>query len=202
MKTIKDKYFAIIILIILAYILNLRFNFIPDEKVNLLLGFIALIISIISLGIADSKQSKLKIKLKVWNRNNTKFIGGKTEITNFAFELINKGKDAIEGLTVSFRFQESAYYKPSDNYQNNYYFKFGERIVVQNDTVKYLGITTEDNYIRYEHYIKEIDTWNKGKIAITIGGNDYLPYTFLIDHEEKDIIKNSSNSNPITYNKL
>ena len=89
------------------------------------------------------------------------------------------------------------YYQSTQNLQNHRYFFFGESIIAQNDTLKYLGKTNDDNYIRIEHYLKNIDNWNKGNLAITISANNFIPKTFIIKPSDKHKILNSNNNNRI-----
>jgi len=203
---LKWPYIAIIVLIIAAYsvawFLEYSDTFELDsfsEKINLAIAVIALIISIISLGIADPKQKKLKLKLSVWNRGEENRLPGSADISSYAFQLVNLNDQPLEDLVVAFRFQKSNFYKSDENPQNNNYFEFGHRIIAQNKMIKYLGIHASDNFVRFEHYLQEMSQWEKGKIAITISCRGFVPYTFQIDNDEKEELLKTTISDPKNY---
>ena len=197
MKKYKFQYLIVILLILVVYIIDLIFDVLPDDKLNLFIAFVALIIAVISLAISDPKPNKLKVILKVWNRNKPYLFNGGTEkAESFAFEIVNLGNDQLEDLNISFRFQNKIYHRPHPSNDSNRYFEFGNRLIVQNDILKYLGVTEHDNYVRFEHYLKDIEKWKLGKLAVTVGAAGYVPHTFLIDHTEKDEVIDTTNDKP------
>lgn len=197
MKKYKLQYLFLIVIIILGFTAEMVFDFLNDEKVNLLIAFIALITAVISMAISDSKPNKLKVMLKVWNRNRQLTIqSALPPAESFSFEIINMSNDQLEGLNISFRFQNKHYHRPHPSVDSNRYFEFGNRLIVQNDILKYLGVTEHDNYVRFEHYLKDIEKWKFGKLAITVGAAGYVPHTFLIDHTEKDDVIDATNDKP------
>ncbi|MBT8271850.1 MAG: hypothetical protein KJO25_07390 [Bacteroidia bacterium] len=168
------------------------------ENVNVLVGIIALIIAIISMGIADPKLKQLRLKISVWKRKEEQIDGG-DKINSLAFHLENLSKVPLEDLVVTFRFESSIYDSNTENNQNNSYFEFGDRIVVQNDTIKYLGINVADNWIRFQHYVKDFQEWDKGKIAITVSCREFVPTTIQIDVSDRDAILEARNERPKNY---
>jgi hypothetical protein len=196
MKKYKPQYLIPIALIIIMFFAELCFDFLNDDKVNLLIAFAALIIAVISMAISDPKTEDLKVQLQIWNRNKPYvFNGGKDKAESFAFEIINLGKNQLEGFNVSFRFQKKLYHRPHPANDSNTYFEFGNRLIVQNNMLKYLGITKEDNNVRFEHMLKELTDWKMGKLSITVAASGYIPHTFLIDHNEKDELLATNNKN-------
>tara|TARA_B110000908_G_C10210603_1_gene430014 strand:+ start:27 stop:641 length:615 start_codon:yes stop_codon:yes gene_type:complete len=196
MKKYKPQYLIPIALIIIMFFAELCFDFLNDDKVNLLIAFTALIIAVISMAISDPKTEHLKVQLQIWNRNKPYvFNGGKDKAESFAFEIINLGKNQLEGFNVSFRFQKKLYHRPHPANDSNTYFEFGNRLIVQNNMLKYLGITKEDNNVRFEHMLKELTDWKMGKLSITVAASGYIPHTFLIDHTEKDELLATNNKN-------
>jgi hypothetical protein len=196
MKKYKPQYLIPITLIIIMFFAELCFDFLNDDKVNLLIAFAALIIAVISMAISDPKTEDLKVQLQIWNRNKPYFFnGGKDKAESFAFEIINLGKNQLEGFNVSFRFQKKLYHRPHPANDSNTYFEFGNRLIVQNNMLKYLGITKEDNNVRFEHMLKELTDWKMGKLSITVAASGYIPHTFLIDHNEKEELLATNNKN-------
>ena len=188
MRKFKTQYLISIAIIVLIFFSELGFDFLNDDKVNLLIAFSALIIALISIAISDPKTEDLSLELQIWNRNKPYvFNGGKDKAESFAFEIINLDKkNQLEGFNVSFRFQKKLYHRPDRENDSNTYFEFGNRLIVQNNMLKYLGITKEDNNVRFEHMLKELTDWKMGKLSITVAASGYIPHTFLIDHTEKD----------------
>ncbi len=206
MGRIKRIYFVLIgvlAIIIVGFVLAVIFEQeftkrIDHDSGNFIIALIALIISVISIGIADPKLKQLKLKLSVWKRKEEQIEGGDM-INSLAFQLENRNSVPLEDLVVSFRFESSIYDSSTENNQNNSYFEFGERIVVQNDTIKYLGINAADNWIRFQHYVKEFQEWEKGKIAITVSCREFVPTTWQIDFEERDEILAATLEKPKNY---
>ena len=195
MKKYKTSYLISIAIIIIVFFVELRVDFLNDDKVNLLIAFSALIIALISMAISDPKTEYLDLELQIWNRNKPLTIQHDTpQAQSISFEIVNLGVQQLEGFNVSFRFPNKIYHRPHSSNDSNSYFQFGNRLIVQNDILKYLGISKEDNFLRFEHYLKNIEDWKMGKIAVTIGASGYVPHTFLIDHVEKDQLLATSNN--------
>ena len=187
MKKFKLEYKITVGIILLIFLVELIFDFFSDDTANLLVAVIALVIAIISLAISDPKTEQLNLQLKIWNRNKPQTIqSGKPQAENFAFEIINLGSKQLEGLNISFRYPKKHYHRGNPNTDSNTYFEFGNRLIVQNDVVKYLGVTDDDNFIRYEHLLKDLESWKKEKITITVGARGYIPFTFIIEPKNKD----------------
>ena len=196
--SLKPRYYILIAIILLIGVSGQYLDLIHDDKINLNTALIALIISIISLGIADKKQRKLKLKFSVWKRKE-KQREGSDKINSIAFQLDNLNKVPLEDLVVSFRFEASIYDRSIDNNQNNSYFEFGERIVVQNDTIKFLGVDHADRFVRFQHYVRDFHKWEKGKIAVTVSCRNFIPTTHQIDFSERDELLEATYENPKNY---
>lgn len=186
MNNIKPKYWLLVgifamITALVLYCINLGCIDVGFAKV--LLSGVAISISLLAIGMSDRSQKKLKMRLEVWNTNrDTKQYVDNIFTHKFAFEVINDGKESLEGLIFSFRIpQKIVDERITENEQNNTTFKFGETLLVQNDMIKSLGITVDDNSIRFEHYLHNIQDWKKGRIRLTVSANGYLPKTFEID---------------------
>ena len=110
MKKFKTSYLISIAIIIIVFFVELRIDFLNDDKVNLLIAFSALIIALISMAISDPKIEDLNLQLQIWNRNKPYvFNGGNDKAESFAFEIINLDKkNQLEGFNVSFRFQKNS----------------------------------------------------------------------------------------------
>ena len=194
-----------IIIILLSTLITIAFAFLThrfkgiENLLSVTLGGIAIITSTVALGLSDKKQKTLKINLDFWKIRDSHSIAAENnaQVKLFAFEICNMCNEALNEFIVSIRLPDRNYYQSNQNLQNHRYFSFGESIIAQNDTLKYLGISKDDNYIRIEHYLKNIDNWNKGNIAVTISANNFTPKTFIIKPSEKQKILNSNNNNRI-----
>jgi len=197
----KTKYNIAIIgfmLLILGCAVVVFWNKGLESLVSVFLGGIAIITSIIALGIADRKQKTLNVFIAIWKIRDTHTISdGNQKVSEYAFEIVNNGNESLSDFVVSFRFPNRNYDHPIQDKQNNRFFRFGESVVVQNDTLKYLGLNNEDNSARFEHSLKNIDGWVKGNIAITISAIGYIPRTYLLRFQERQMLLESRNDNKI-----
>ena len=191
----KSKYNIAIIgflllTIISAIIVYLNNNL--ESVISVALGGIAILTSILAVGIADRKQKTLNIILAFWKIRDTNTISdGNQKVSEYAFEIINDGSESLSDFVVSFRFPDRNYHQHIQDKQNNRFFRFGESVVVQNDTLKYLGINNYDNSARFEHSLKNIDNWVKGNISISVSAFGFVPKTFVVRFQEKQILLNS-----------
>lgn len=197
----KLKYNIVIIGFILLTIscaIIVYFNNCLESVVTVVLGGIAIVTSILAVGIADRKQKTLNVILAIWKMKDTHTISnGNQLVTEYAFEVINNGRDSLSDFVVSFRFPERNFNHPVQDKQNNRFFRFGESVVVQNDTLKYLGLKNEDNSARFEHQLKNILEWNKGNFSVTVSAFGFIPKTFVIRFQEKQLLLNSRNDHKI-----
>ena len=198
----KSKYNIAIIGFVLSTIVGaiiVYFNNCLESVVTVVLGGIAIVTSILAVGLADRKQKKLKVILEVWKIRDTHTISeGNQQVTDYAFEILNKGKESLSDFVVSFRFPDRNYKQPTQDRQNNRFFWFGESVVIQNDTLKYIGINNQDNSVRFEHQLKNIDNWCKGNFVITVSAYGFLPKTFVLRFQDRQILLDSKNENKIT----
>ena len=173
-----------------------------ESLVTVFLGGIAIVTSIIALGLADRKQKALSVTLATWKIRDTHTISiGNQKVSEYAFEILNSGNESLSDFVVSFRFPDRNYHHPIQDKQNNQFFRFGETVIVQNDTLKYLGINYEDNSVRFEHSLKNIENWNKVNFAITVSANGFIPETFVLRFQDKQNLLESRNENKIIRNK-
>jgi hypothetical protein len=193
----KTKYTIAIIGFILLTVgcaIIVYFNNCLESTVTVALGGIAIVTSVLAVGIADRKQKRLNVFIAIWKIRDTHTISdGNQKVSEYAFEIVNNGNESLSDFVVSFRFPDRNYHHPIQDKQNNRFFRFGESVVVQNDTLKYLGLNNEDNSVRFEHSLKNIDNWVKGNISITVSAFGYIPKTFVVRFQEKQLLLDSRN---------
>lgn len=171
-----------------------------ESVVGVVLGGIAIITSVLALALADRNANILKANLDIWKMKYSHTISDGNQIVyDFAFEVKNFGEETLSDFVVTFRLPERNYYFPIQDKQNNTFFRFGESIVVQNDRLKYLGINNEDNFVRFEHQLKNIENWNKGNFVISISANGYKSKTYILRPKDKEQLLNSNNNGRIIF---
>ena len=171
-----------------------------ESVVGVVLGGIAIVTSILALALADRNANVFKDNLDIWKIKYSHTISdGNQKVHDFAFEIKNLGQEALSDFGVTFRLPERNFYFPPQDRQNNTFFYFGESIVIQNDTLKYLGMNNEDNFVRFEHQIKNIESWSKGNFIISISAKGYKSKTYILRPKDKERLLNSSNKERIIF---
>lgn len=171
-----------------------------ESIVSVFIGGIAIITSVLALALADRNANILKANLDIWKiRYSHTVSDGDQKVYDFAFEIKNFGQETLSDFTVTFRLPEKNYHTPLQDKQNNTFFHFGESIVIQNDMLKYLGTSKEDNFVRFEHQIKNIENWSKGNFVISISANGYKSKTYILRPKDKEQLLNSNNNGRIIF---
>ncbi|MEY3500642.1 MAG: hypothetical protein RL308_2311 [Bacteroidota bacterium] len=171
-----------------------------ESIVSVFIGGIAIITSVLALALADRNANILKANLDIWKiRYSHTISDGDQKVYDFAFEIKNFGQETLSDFTVTFRLPEKNYHTPRQDKQNNTFFHFGESIVIQNDMLKYLGTSKEDNFVRFEHQIKNIENWSKGNFVISISANGYKSKTYILRPKDNEQLLNSSNNERIMF---
>lgn len=166
-----------------------------ESIVSVILGGIAIITSVLALALADRNANILKVNLDIWKiKYSHTIIDGDQKVYDFAFEVKNFGEETLSDFVVTFRFPERNLYFPLQDRQNNTFFYFGESVVVQNDTLRYLGMSNEDNFVRLEHQIKNIENWTKGNFVISISAKGYKSITYILRPKDKEKLLCSTNN--------
>ena len=188
----KNIYIVLIIIWSLAFttfiVINEKCNWVSSDTTNLIMGGIAMLVSIISLAIADRKKPFFKGEIHFWVvARNSKFSKVEedlhAEYTELSIKVINKAKNAIDELLVSFRLPSNFYLK-SDEKNGYQYFWFKESLIITSDKVRFLGNKTRDNNITFEHFLRVPKMGENRKIYITISGQNILPTTFSLSKNE------------------
>jgi len=206
----KNLYIILIITWSLVFttfiVINEKCNWVSSDTTNLIMGGVAMLVSIISLAIADRKKPFFKGEIHFWVvAGNSKFSKVEenmhSEYTELSIKVINKAKNAIDELLVSFRLPSNFYLKSDDEKNGYQYFWFKESLIITSDKVRFLGNQTGDNNITFEHYLRVSKMGENRKVYITISGKNIMPTTIYLSKD--DIIKLLSNrtGNPFIVKK-
>jgi hypothetical protein len=132
MRIRKSYYVAIVVWLLIAilfFIMNKRYNWLTGDDSNLFLGIITVAVSIMSLGLATMQKPSYKGKLAVWNVkesarqvNNNMLVPIGT-YSCLTFKIDNYKNEPIESLEVSFRIPEKMYYPERGSHLLLYSFK-------------------------------------------------------------------------------
>lgn len=192
-----------VIFALIFFMINRSAPFLSVDDTNLILGGIAVGISILSLGLSTMDNPKFKGNVICWNnvthlkKLDNDYLGPRGAYSCITFKIDNYQKKPVNGLTINFRFPSKMFY--TDRYNNfNYSFcEFKNTMMITSDNIKFLGNTNGDSDIVYEHFI-EFNRWDINRVIyITIAGDNIVPTTFKIDNKQKDILFNSSSKEPI-----
>lgn len=191
----SKKYWIAISLWLLVFVTFLIINHIyiqiNDDTANLILGGIAVSISIISLGIANKVKPSFTGDINCWilERKPIQIGGeGKPIYHHVNFEIINNTHLPVYNLIINFRMPKNILHLTSQNSRLFKVVEFGETIVLTCDTIPFLGTNKGDNNFTIEHLINLVNWTKKTNIFITIAGDNILPTTVAIKQENKSTI--------------
>jgi hypothetical protein len=201
----KNIYVILIPIWFLAFttfiIINERCSWVSSDTTNLIMGGIAMLVSIISLAIADRKKPFFKGEIHFWVvAGNSKFLEVEenmhSEYTELSIKVINKAKNAIDELLVSFRLPSNFYLKSDDEKNGYQYFRFKESLILTSDKVRFLGNKTGDNNITFEHFLRVHKMGENRKVYITISGQNISPTTTSLTKKQIVELSNYNSEKP------
>lgn len=166
---------------------------IPFAYVSLGTSAIAIIISVISLSIADPKLKELELAIAVWGRNKKE----DGYPMNLVFEVLNRSKKPIFSPTFHFRAPNKIFkYDTSRRDQKYQVYKYGETILALNDQFHFLGTNDGDRKVRFDHQV-DLSDWQKGYIYFSIHCKEHKVKTVKLGKDDIENIRSSNNKSPI-----
>jgi len=202
----SKAYWLIIVAWVILFVSFLLVNHLcielSNDSANLVLGGIAVMISIISLGIANKSKPSFNGVIKCWSlETEIQPDGeGKPKFQQINFEIINSTAVPIKDLVVNFRIPKKIFFQNNNNQGVYSFFEYGETIILTSNMLSFLGTNNGDNHITFEHYINYRD-WKKSNIYITISGSNILPKSTEINQKDKSKILLHSINNKLIVNK-
>ena len=184
MKKFKTKYLISIAIIVLIFFAELGFDFLNDDKVNLLIAFSALIIALISMAISDNRPSIMKLSVKCWSKHYDAFSGRARIVLN----LQNNTGISLSNLKVNLRIPSKLYVEmeETDNYLAN---SFGQSKVFDLSQTYFLGANETDNDCTYELTVN-FKEWKKGSMWFSVIAAGYEASTYSLSQKNiEDLIK-------------
>lgn len=167
-----------------------------QDNLALVLGLISIGVSILSLMLASQSYIKFEGKINCWNVAKNEYVrelgyfnhGTFKEIN---FEINNYNKKVIRGLFISIRHPKNL--KSGKKTENFDIYDYKETSVLSNSKIKFLGNSNGDCTFPVSIYLKDIEL-NKGKIFISVSGDNIDTTTFRIDKELFEKIKSSNST--------
>jgi hypothetical protein len=184
MKKYKPQYLIPIALIIIMFFAELCFDFLNDDKVNLLIAFAALIIAVISMAISDTRPSKMKLTVKCWSKHYDSVSGRARIVLN----LQNNTDVSLSNLKVNLRMPSKLYVEMEemDNYLAN---SFGQSKVFDLSQTYFLGANESDKDCTYELTVN-FKEWKKGSMWFSVIAAGYEASTYSLSQKNiEDLIK-------------
>jgi len=164
--------------VICGFILNLKLS----DAISFYIGVVAILVSIVSLSIADKKEKRIDFSpLAWWHRNQADWYDVK-------FKLINDSKSYLYNLTLTLVLPVKC--ALNENNQLRQIFSENKR-VYQYDMLKVFP-KQEFEYV-FEIKIK-FSEWNNEEIQFTITGENHIAKTIKIGPER---IKELINANDL-----
>jgi hypothetical protein len=193
MKKYKFQYLIVILLILLVNIIDLIFDVLPDDKLNLFIAFVALIIAVISLAISDPKPSKMKLSAKCWSKHNDT-VSGKARMV---LKLQNNTGISMSNLKVNLRMPSKLYVEmeDTDRYLAN---SFGQSKVFDFSYTYFLGANESDNECTYELAVN-LKEWKKGRIWITVIAEGFEASTYSLSQKLAEVLIEAKEATAIEF---
>tara|TARA_B100000780_G_C21084901_1_gene437037 strand:- start:228 stop:869 length:642 start_codon:yes stop_codon:yes gene_type:complete len=211
MRRINPWYLAIIIIWVLIggifIVLNSKLHFSSIDDTNLILAFISVAISILSLGLATMKSSKFKGTIKCWNVPAKKIIRepgvlNHGEYSCISFEIDNYKKEPINGIVINFRIPSKIYYKEKTDVNRFSVYESKQTKILTSDIIKFLGNTNGDSDLIFEHYFN-FNEWSENRVIyITIAGDNIRTTTFSINKDLSKQLEKSTSIRKINLRKV
>jgi hypothetical protein len=189
MRKFKTLYSILFIIIIIGFIAELFFDFLKDDKVNLVIAFVALVIALISIAISDPRPSKMKLSVKCWSKHYDA-VSGKARIV---LNLQNNTGISLSNLKVNLRMPSKLYVEmeDTDNYLTN---SFGQSKVFDLSQTYFLGSKEADNDCTYELTVN-FKEWKKGSMWLSVIAAGYEASTYSLTQKKiEDLIKAKESS--------
>jgi hypothetical protein len=207
MRRINSTYWiSLAIWFVLSFgfmLVNRFFSLLKSDDLNILLGIIAVAVSIISLGLATIKKPLFNGVVYCWNVDGKKQHVNNENITPIGvyscltFKIDNKSNEPIKDLVINFRFPSTMAHMrfPKDDFYS--YYEFKDTLLLTARNISFLGSNSGDSDIILEHLLN-LDKWNMNrKMYITISGSNITPTTKSLNFNMIDKLINSSSSHPL-----
>lgn len=184
-------------------LLNNHKNLLEPDDANILLGIIAVAVSIVSLGIATVKKPEFQGEISCWNVESKKQQVNNDSISPIGvyqcitFKIDNLINEPIQDLVINFRIQSSIINRRIE--LNDFYksYEFKDTMLLTVNTIPFLGNNSGDNDVVFEHFLN-LDKWALNrKLYVTISGSNIMPTTRSIDYRILEQIKQSNYKNPV-----
>lgn len=186
MDRIKTKYWimagAVILIGVVFTLFNRHYQILTSEESNLFIALLALIIAILSIGIADGRPHRFNGTVVI-SRSYPTTAGGKVISWQVVFEVRNQSQQPMEGLLLRFRIPSAILAKPGD--QGFRIYHSGETTIAVSDAMGFLGTEKEDRTVSFYHDLK-LNEWNKGNIYVSVSAHGHAPRTFCWKRIERD----------------
>lgn len=192
MKNIKGIYWwlsGVFVLATIIVFLLIESNIIDKEVTGVILSGVAIIISIIAMGLSDKKLKKFEGKIKVKIIKNRDFVNSDNPIFQVVFTIINNGEDPVNDFIYKIRFPKRFKFVDEKNIHARSYISGYSKYIVD-DSFGFLPAKNEsENFVPLTLKIP-LKSWNKDNIWITVSGSNVTPSTFIVyPTDSKEIMK-------------
>jgi hypothetical protein len=184
---------------------NKFFSILNSEDVNILLGIIAVAVSIVSIGIATIKKPTFNGSIYCWNVAKKKQVIQNDMVTPsgeyhcITIKIDNNGNEPIKDLIVNFRFPLAiahSRFPQNNDFYSHYEFKDTMMLTAKN--ISFLGSNNGDSDIIFEHLLN-LEKWHKQRrFYITVSGSNITPTTKCLDYSMINSIIVSTADKPLT----
>jgi hypothetical protein len=164
-----------------------------------LIGLLALLVSIIAMGISDKKIPEIDIKLEVWKKENNKV----DEYYRTMFKVYNVSSQPINDAIITIKLPDNVFKIPAESGEDQFKkITYGRTDILNTDFFRYFSTDQDNNAISFEALIKLDDpkwTNEKRKIYFTVSGINMKAKTIVINKEDFKEIISSSFKNPAMF---
>lgn len=162
-------------------LVNRTLHILGGQELIVVVGIVALTISIISLAIADSNPQKLKVQLDIWSQKTPDQDG----YFRCFWKLTNNSNIPLSGFKVYFRYPRNLYKRPSvDHGHQDKFYDMERYLIVINDKYDFIG---GKDYVEYQHDIR-LNHLKQGEIKISVVANNHQSKTYLISKSQSQKI--------------
>jgi hypothetical protein len=192
----RFKLFYIVLMILIPcagitfLLINRSQQIFEGQELIVLVGILALTISIVSLAIADSNLRKMRVQLQIWSAQSSDRNG----FHKCVYRLKNVDNRPLQNFNIQFRYPRNLFQRHIIDHGHRDKFYDMERIVIViNDKYQFIG---DGDFVDYEHMIR-LNSSASDPISISMVADGYEAKSFTLNNDKKQDVLESSNKSPI-----
>lgn len=190
MKKIKKEYWYFFGVFAALTILCIWFSL--ENWASIMLSGVALMVSILAMGLSDPKKRDFDGEIRAWSQNPRREIEDEVKWYKVVMQIHNNSNEVVDDFVYRLRIPRN---KTRTGQKNRHRIDIthGESLVLIDKSFIFLGEKGSGQFIPIDFEMK-LDEWKKQNIEITVSGTNVNPKTFVINPLESKSLIDATNS--------